>query len=112
MGIDLALQHPILQVLFLLLIGDTPFKQRVDAQGEVVDPLADVPELIVPFYGRITGEVTVGDGFHFFLDFGDRSVEQAIEQEREQRTEQKDDDQDDYKQREVQRAFEADLGQG
>ena len=94
MGIYLALEHTVLQFLFLFLISDTPFKQLINPSCQFIDPSSNITQLILPFNAWVAGEVTMCDCLHPLLDLCNGSVEEPVKQEGEYGSKEQDCQQD------------------
>ena len=79
-GVDLVLQHPVLQILLLLFVLQPAVHQGGDAGGHAVDAAADVAQFVVPLDGRVKREVTVADLDHAVLQGYDGRCDHAVQQ--------------------------------
>ena len=79
MGVNLALEHLVLQVLPCFFVGQTALHQPLDRLGQVVDPTSHVPQLVVPLDGGVGGEIPLGDGLHPGLKAEDGAVDGAAQ---------------------------------
>ncbi|MNW04341.1 hypothetical protein D3C71_2004200 [compost metagenome] len=61
MRTDLALQHPVFQLLLLLLIRHAGIHQGQDIMGQSVDASSHIAQLAVPFDIPVDEEIALGD---------------------------------------------------
>ena len=94
MRVNLALQHLVFQILLLFFVLQTPLHQLTYIFRQIIDPPADVPQLMIPFYRRISGEIALGDPFHAGLQMRHGNCDHAVHQEHQYNTDGQDADQD------------------
>ncbi|MNN71358.1 hypothetical protein D3C81_1872830 [compost metagenome] len=75
MRIDLILQHPVFQVLLLLLIGQPVVHQRYDILGQPVDAAPHIAKLAVPLNVAVDQEIALRDFVDPFLEFFHRQTD-------------------------------------
>src|SRR5699024_6053419 len=79
MGVDLGLQHLVFQVLLALLVLQTAGQQALHIAGQVVDPPADVPQLVGPFDGVVDGKVALADLVDAVAEGGHRPGDDGVQ---------------------------------
>ena len=62
-GVDLALEHPVFQLLFFALVLHPAVHQAVHIGGQLVDASANVAQFIGPLYGRVGSKVAAAHSF-------------------------------------------------
>ncbi|MNP47936.1 hypothetical protein D3C76_1420240 [compost metagenome] len=75
MGIDLALQHPVFQLLLLFLVSEPAVHKRYDILGQAVNAPADIAKLAVPFDIAVQQEIALGDLINPLLQFFHRKTD-------------------------------------
>ena len=85
MGVDLGLQHLVFQILLALLVLQAAGQQALHVAGQMVDPPADVPQLVGPLDGVVDGKVALADLVDAVAEGGHRLGDDGVQPAHQQR---------------------------
>ena len=94
MRIYLALQHLVFQIFFLLLVLQASVHQKIYIFGQIIDSPADISQLVIPFDGGISGEISRGYPLHPVVYLCDRYADHPVQHEHQKHTDAQNTDDD------------------